>query len=201
MRLYADAGAVRSRQLTGDLLVLGWTLLWVWLAYEVHRQVGRLAAAGRALQQAGDGLASNLDDAAEGAGRVPVLGGAVRAPLAGAAGGGRSLAEAGRALQSAVGALSWLLAVVVLVVTVGVVLGQWLPRRARWVGDAAAARRLVAAPGGLHVLAVRAAAQQPLDQLARVEPAVLRGWVRGDEEATARLAGLALEDLGLRPRP
>lgn len=200
MRLYADAGPVRSRQLIGDLLVLAWTLLWVRLAFEVHEQVGRLAAPGRALQQAGDGLSSNLDSAAEGAGRVPVLGGAVRAPLAGAAAGGRSLADAGRALESAVGALGTLLAIVVVVVTVGVVLGQWLPRRARWVGDATAARRLMAAPGGLEVLAVRAAAQQPLSRLAKVEPAVLRGWVRGEQEATARLAELSLQDLGLRPR-
>ncbi len=44
VNLYAQTPGRRARQLIGDLLVLGWVVLWVRAGLWVHEVVGRLAA-------------------------------------------------------------------------------------------------------------------------------------------------------------
>src|SRR5215211_5167508 len=74
MKLYADTAARRSRQLTGDLLVAGWIVLWVWLALGLRERLLRLRGPGEALERAGGSFAGALDDAGDRIGGLPVVG-------------------------------------------------------------------------------------------------------------------------------
>ncbi|MGH3327284.1 MAG: hypothetical protein ACRDPT_05720, partial [Streptomycetales bacterium] len=121
MKLYADRPAVWLRQLTLDLGVLAWTLLWVELAGRLHDRVMDLAAPGRRLEDAGAGLAGGLSEAGAKADGVPVIGDALRAPLDKASGAGAMLAEAGRNQQEAVADLALALAVLAVILPVAVV--------------------------------------------------------------------------------
>lgn len=197
-RLYADLPVVRTRQLLGDLGVVVWCGVWVRIALTVQQRVQRLGAPGRALEQAGSGLAGGLDSAEERARSLPLVGGALAEPFGRAAGAGRLLVAAGQAQQDAVDNLALLAATALVVLPVAWLVARWLPRRRRWVRDARSARRLLATGAALDVLAARAIASQPLDVLARLGPDTLRGWAAAEPAAVATVAEVALRSLGLR---
>jgi hypothetical protein len=195
MTWYAQTPALRTRQLVSDALLLLWLAAWAWLAHAVHEAVQRLAGPGRSLEDAGRSIGSGLGGAAERAGDVPVVGGALRAPLAGAADGGRALERAGVAQQSAVDHLALLLALVLFVLPAAWALARWLPGRLRWRRNARAALLLRA---DVDLLALRAATSAPLDELARLGPEPVGRWRRGEPGAAEALAALELRALGLR---
>ena len=196
MTWYASTPALRSRQVTADVTVGLWVLLWLWLGRRVHGAVSKLGAPGRELEEAGTGLQGGLSGAAERAGRLPAIGDGLRSPLDAAADAGRSLAAAGQAQQDAVGTLALLLAVVVAGLPILLVVGRWLPGRLQWQREATAAGAL---RGDVDLLALRAATSAPLSELARLGPDPVTRWRRGDEDAGRALAALELRRLGLRP--
>jgi hypothetical protein len=201
MQLYAQTRVRRSRQVLGDLAVAVWMVLWGWIAWLVHSLIMQLAVPGRALEDAGARLASNLNSAGQSAGGVPLVGDSLKKPLVGAGGAGTQLAQAGQAEQDAVGHLALLFAIVLLIVPIALVLGWWLPRRLRWVRRASVARRLLDGDGGAELFALRTLTG-PLPALAAVsrlhgDPA--SAWRRGDPVVTAELSRLGLARLGLHP--
>lgn len=198
MKLYADQPARAARQGLSDALALVWTVFWVWVALRVHGQVLRLAGPGRELEEAGGDLERNLASAGDRAGDVPVVGDSLREPFEAAGRAGRTLADAGRSQQDAVGDLALLLALVVLVVPLTLAVG-WLVRRLRWVRDANAARALMMSGADDSLLALRALATQPLPRLRRLGGDPMEGWRRGDPATVAALARLELDGLGLQP--
>jgi hypothetical protein len=196
MTWYADLPGLRSRQLLLDLVVLAWVVLSAWLGRAVHQAVQALAAPGRELQEAGDGLVQGFGGAADRVAGVPGVGRALRAPLDAGAGAGELLVEAGAAQQDAVGTLALVLGLVVGGLPVLLVLARWLPGRLRWSREATAARRLA---GDVDLLALRAAVGAPLPALARLGPDPVTRWRAGDADAGRSLAALELRRLGLRP--
>jgi hypothetical protein len=54
-------------------------------------------------------------------------------------------------------------------------------------------------PAGRDLLALRALASRPLDQLTRLGPDIAQSWRNGDASAVDALAALELRNLGLRP--
>ena len=195
MRWYAETPALRTRQVLADAAMAGWALLWFLLARAVHRVVQALAAPGRELEEAGDGLTGSLSAAAERVGGVPGIGRGLRAPFDGAAGAAEAIARAGQAQQDAVGTLALVLALVVGGLPVAWALARWLPGRLSWSREAGAAHRL---RGDVELLALRAAANAPLPALARLGPEPVTRWRAGDEAAGRALAALELRRLGLR---
>jgi hypothetical protein len=198
MTWYADAPGLRARQQVLDAAVLAWVLLAAWLGRAVHRAVSSLAAPGRELEEAGDGLTTGLSGAADRLGGVPGVGGGLRAPLDAAAGAGEVLARAGTAQQDAVGTLALVLGLAVAGLPIAAALAGWLPGRLRWSREATAARALA---GDVELLALRAAASAPLRDLTRLGPAPVTRWRAGDEAAGRALADLELRRLGLRAEP
>ena len=196
MKWYAETGRLRTRQLLLDALVLLWVLVWVRIGLAVDDAVRRLAAPGRELQEAGDGLSDGLGRAAERAGDVPVVGGGLSAPLDVAAGAGQALSRAGAAQQEAVGTLAVVLAVLLAGIPVAWALQRWLPSRLRWARQATAATRL---RGDVELFALRAAVEQPLHELARLGPDPVGRWRRGEPGAAEALARLELRAYGLKP--
>jgi hypothetical protein len=196
MKWYAETSSKRTIQQLADGVVGLWTLLWLWAGNAVRDAVRRLGAPGRELEEAGAGLASGLTGAAERADGLPVVGGALRAPLDAAAGAGDALARAGVAQQEAVGTLALLLAVAIAGPPILLAVLLWLPGRVRWGRDASAADRL---RGDVELMALRAATSSPLHDLAALGPEPVGRWRRGEPGAAHALSALELHRLGLRP--
>jgi hypothetical protein len=198
VKLYADRLPKALRQLITDLIVVLWVYLWVRAGLWVHDMVQKLGVPGEKLQTAGTGLASNLSDAGGKVGKVPLVGGQLVKPFNGAADAARSLADAGREQQQIVGRMSVIVALAAVAVPLALVLFLWLPLRLRWIRRAAVATSVRDAPAGRDLLALRALASQPLNQLARLGPDIAQSWRNGDAEAVDALAALELRKLGLK---
>lgn len=199
MKLYADRLPVAIRQLITDLLVVIWVYVWIRAGLWVHEMVLKLGVPGQKLESAGTGIADNLSDAGGKVGRVPLVGDQLTKPFSGAANAARSLAEAGQQQQQVVGNVALITTLAALAVPLALVLFLWLPLRLRWMRRAAVANAVRNQPAGRDLLALRALAGRPLNQLAKLGPDIAESWRNGDAAAIDALAALELKDLGLRP--
>jgi hypothetical protein len=87
---------------------------------------------------------------------------------------------------------------VAVAVPLALVLLLWLPRRLRWMRRAGVATTVRDQPAGRDLLALRAQATQPLNQLAKLGPDIAQSWRNGDASAVDALAALELRQLGLK---
>jgi hypothetical protein len=197
--MYADRLPTAVRQLLTDLLVVFWVYAWIRAGLWINDMVQKLGVPGQQLQEAGTGIAGNLSDIGGKVGRVPLVGDELTAPFNDAAGAATSLAEAGRQQQEIVDNLALALALLIIAVPLALVLFLWLPRRLRWMRRAAVAVTVRNEPAGQDLLALRALATRPLNELARLGPDIAQSWRNGDAAAVQALAALELKDLGLRP--
>ncbi|MFC1415090.1 hypothetical protein [Streptacidiphilus cavernicola] len=201
MRIYAQTPARRTRQLVADLLALAVIVGAAWFARLVHRTIMLLVGPGQAAQSAGNQLANGLNDAGNAASKVPLVGGTLKKPLLDAAQAGTSLAQAGQAEQHSVSRLAFMIAFVLVAVPVAAVLLVWLPPRIRWLRSSSQAQRLLAAPGGADLFALRALTG-PLRDLAGLRDGdadLVGAWRRGDQAVIDDLARVGLRQVGLRP--
>ncbi len=196
MRMYAQTPMYRARQLLGDLILLAWCLAWVLIAVFLHGLVSELAGPGRLLEDAGRNLTSSMSDVSDAVGDVPVAGDALQEPFDLVGGVGDQLRDAGQSEQDAVAALALWLALVIAVLPILWALFRWLPRRLRWIREAAAARRVI---DDVELFALRALTNRSLSELATVGPAPAAAWKSGDQATSLALAELELSALGLRP--
>jgi hypothetical protein len=199
VKFYADRLPVAVRQLVTDILVVIWVYAWIRAGLWVHDMVLKLGVPGQKLESAGNGIAGNLADAGGKVGRVPLVGGQLTKPFTGAADAARSLAEAGQQQQAVVGNIALITTLAALAVPLALVLFLWLPLRLRWMRRAAVASAVRHQPAGRDLLALRALAGRPLNQLSKLGPDIAESWRRGDAAAIDALAALELKDLGLRP--
>ena len=196
--MYADLPPIAIRQLLTDIAVVIWVYAWIRAGFWVHDTVLELGVPGQKLESAGSGIADNLAAAGGRVGRVPLVGGELTKPFTGAASAARSLADAGRQQQEIVGNVALVVALVAIAVPLALVLFVWLPLRLRWMRRAGVASAVRDEPAGRDLLALRALATRPLNQLAALGPDIATAWRAGDASAVDALAALELRDLGLR---
>ena len=197
--MYADRLPKAIRQLLTDIFIVIWVYLWIRAALWVHEMVLKLGVPGEKLQSSGTGLADNLADAGGKVGRVPLVGDQLTKPFNGAADAARSLADAGRQQQEVVGKVALIVALVVVALPLALVLFGWLPLRLRWMRRAGVASKVRNEPAGKDLLALRALASRPLNELTKLGPDIAQSWRNGDAAAVDALAALELKDLGLKP--
>ena len=201
MKLYAELPARRAVQVTGDLVVVAWIVLWAALGYAVHDATLQLAEPGHRVTAASTDLADRLHQSGQAVGDLPVVGDAAAEPLDRASDAAGELADAGRAQVRAVERLAnWLGWSVALVPILGALLLH-LPPRVRFVRRAAAGRALIDSAADLDLFALRALAHQPLTRLAAISDDPAAAWRQQDTETVRRLAALELAAVGLRPEP
>jgi len=196
MKIYAQTPMYRARQQVGDLILLAWCIAWVLIAVFLHGLVSELAGPGRLLEDAGRDLTSSMSDVSDAVGDVPVAGDALRAPFDLAGGVGDQMRDAGQSEQDAVATLAFWLALVIAVIPILWALFRWLPRRLRWIREAAAARRVI---HDVELFALRALTHRSLSELASLGPEPATAWRSGDKAMSLALADLELSALGLRP--
>lgn len=201
MRLYAQTPARRNRQVLADLIAVALAAAAVRFALTVHEAIMRLAEPGRKVESSGDSLATELGNAGDAASNVPLVGDLLKKPLQSAADASTGFADAGQSLQHTVSQVATLTTLALIVLPVALVLLLWLPPRLRWIRRSNTVRRLLDAPGGADLLALRALTG-PLGDLAAL-PAPPGGladaWRRGDQQVIADLSEAALKRAGLRP--
>lgn len=201
MRLYAQTPARRNRQILADLIAVVLVAATVRFALAVHGAIMLLAEPGRRVESSGDSLATELDNAGDAASNVPFVGDLLKKPLQSAADASTGIADAGQSLQDAVSQVAALTTLALIVVPVAVVLLLWLPARLRWIRRSITMRRLLDAPGGADLLALRALTGRLGDLAALPVPpgGLADAWRRGDQQVIAGLSEIALRRAGLRP--
>ncbi|WP_404962583.1 hypothetical protein [Streptomyces sp. 147326] len=201
MLLYAQTPARRNRQILADVIAVVLIAAAVKFALAVHGAIMLLAEPGRKVESSGESLATALHDAGDTASDVPLVGDLLKKPFQSAADAGTGLAEAGQSLQDTVSQVATLAAVALIVLPVAFVLLLWLPLRLRWIRRSATIRRLLGAPGGADLLALRALTGPPGDLSAISTPpgGLADAWRRGDQQVIAALSETALRRAGLRP--
>lgn len=199
MILYAQTPGRRTAQIVGDLLVVAWLVLWVWVGVAVHDGTTALAGPGRQTDESATAMAGQLRDAGERLGEAPLVGDELATPFDRAAEASDGIASAGRATVRAVERLALVLGLVIALIPILVVLAVHLPRRWRFVREATAGARFIDSVDDLDLFALRALAHQPMSVLARVSSDPAGDWRRQDPDVVRRLADLELRDVGLRP--
>ncbi|MFD3556356.1 hypothetical protein ACFWWA_30280 [Streptomyces goshikiensis] len=201
MLLYAQTPARRIRQVLADLIAVVLIAAAVRFALAVRSAIMMLAEPGRKVENSGESLATALDDAGATASKVPLVGDLLEKPFQSAAAAGTGIADAGQSLQDAVGQLATLATLALIVLPVAFVLLLWLPLRLRWIRRSATIRRLLDAPGGADLLALRALTGPPgaLTTIPAPQGGLADGWRRGDRHVVAALSEITLRRAGLRP--
>ncbi len=198
VKLYAEKPGTALRQLITDILIVLWVYIWVRVSKGVYDAIEKLAAPGEQLEGAGNSLAQQLRDAGGKVKRVPIAGDDLAGPFNKAGDAAAGVADAGRQQQEVVHNAALAMSIALLVLTLGVVLLFWLPRRLRWIERASAAAKMRGSAAGKDLLALRALATQPLTKLVALDPDIAAAWRRGDSDAVDRLAKLELRGAGLR---
>ncbi|HEX6231664.1 MAG TPA: hypothetical protein VFZ63_00915 [Jiangellaceae bacterium] len=201
MPIYADHPGRRTRQLIADVLGLMWSVAAVLVARGIYSLVELLGRPGKALEDAGTGISTNLGDASDRLQDVPLVGDSVASPFDSAAGAAGRLAEAGVAIQDTARLTALAFALIFLAFAFSALAVVWLLPRLFWMRRAREARRVSEAEGGLELLAVRALARRRLPQLAALGDDIVPKWRRGEPAALRKLAALELRRLGLAPPP
>jgi len=199
MKLYSDIPARRTRQLIGDVGLLLWAMLWVWIAVHLHGLVMNLATPGQAMADGATSLAGSIDSAGQSVSGVPLVGDSLASPFQGMGDAARAIASAGASEVDAVSKLALFLSVALAFLAIASYAIFWVPWRIAFVRRATAARELAHASDDLDLFALRALARQPLTVLVRIDPDPAAAWRRGDPRVTRALAELELRSEGLRP--
>jgi hypothetical protein len=195
---YASTPGRATIQVAADVCVVLWVILWVFVGRAVHTAITAIAEVGRRVEGGANGIAGNLDSAGDSAGRVPLIGDPLSAPLRAAGDAARNIAGAGAGLYDKA---TWLAMVLALAVAIPPVLGvvvPWLLLRLRFARRAGAAADLARTPGGEQLLALRALANRPLARLTAISPDPVQAWREGDPVAVRELAAMELRSAGIR---
>jgi hypothetical protein len=198
MKLYADFGPRRARQIIADLIALVVVVLAIVAGVTVH---GLIAAVGRAftrLEDAGTGFQGTMGELGESLGGVPLVGSGVRELFDSAAGAGGSLADAGRTGRAVIESIAVGAGLGVALVPIAVLLLAWWWPRVRFVRRAAATRALIALDDGPALLALRALDDAGARELTAISPHPVRAWLAQDPEVVHRLAALEAREAGIR---
>ncbi len=198
MTWYSEIPARRTRQIAGDVWLVLWSALWIWVAFRLHDLIMNLAAPGLAIAEGATDLATSIDDAGETVASVPLIGDAISAPFDGMADAALGIADAGQSTADAVALLARFLSIALAVLAIMSWAVIWVPIRIAFIRRATAARKLVDANEDLDLFALRAMARQPLHVLARISDDPAGAWRRGDQRIISELAALELRSEGLR---
>ncbi|CAB4925344.1 hypothetical protein R4172_17760 [Rhodococcus kroppenstedtii] len=198
MIVYANTPAKRTRQITADVAVGLWAVLWIRVGKYLYDALQLLTEPGRRLADAGSSLSSNLRAAGDTVSGIPLVGNRVRDPFDRASGAGSTLRDAGLTQIDAVETVALVLSLIVATIPISIVVLPWLRSRVRFVRRAQAVTELLAtSPGAADLLALRALTSRPPALVMTACPDAAARWRAGDETAVRELAQLELRTVGL----
>lgn len=200
MRLYATSPLRRARQITADVFMLLWVIVWILIGRWVFALVMTLAAPADPLRSAGTSFRERMTDVAGQVTHIPLVGEELDGPFIGAAGVGTDLVHAGDQLESSVRTVAWVVSLLTAGTPILLVLLVWALARWLWIHKAAALGREVADPESQQLLALRALVRQHPRRLQQLFPDPVGAYESRDPQVWRALADLELAEVGLRTR-
>ncbi|WP_432560474.1 hypothetical protein [Granulicoccus sp. GXG6511] len=198
MALYAKSGGRRTRQILTDVFVVAWIGLWAWIAHTVWSALMAVAEPARRTATAAARMREDFRSAGDSAGGIPVAGGELRKPFDAAGGSIDQVVAAAEDQVRTIERLAVLCGVLLFVAPVGLLLLVWLPARLRFVRRSTSMDRLLDSSSDLELLALRAMANQPVDELARISADPIGDWRAQQWPVIMALADLELRANGLQ---
>ncbi|GAA2359667.1 hypothetical protein GCM10009854_43130 [Saccharopolyspora halophila] len=197
MRLYAERPVRLTAQVLFDLAALAWIYLGYQLSVRTEAAVLELRSPGYRMIDAGAQLGGTFADASRTASTVPFAGDRLADVLGRGTAAGDVLTDSGHRMLEIVELSASATAVLVGALALLPLLALWLPRRIRYARTASRAVNM--REHAVDVLALRALAELPHRELKTASSDPAAAWRAGDSEVIAKLAGLRLSALGLRP--
>lgn len=197
MSFYAGPSAIRTRQISADVFVLVWSVVWIWVGVQVTGLVRHVADPLRGLVDSSKDMNGQMLSAADRVGGVPGFGDELRKPFDALAGNLTDLAGVAKDQIVAIEQLGLVVGIVVALIPIAVLIAVWLPLRLRFHRTNSAARRFLDSPADLDLFALRAMANQPLHILGRVSDDPVGAWRQGDRGIINQLAEMELRRSGL----
>lgn len=197
MQVYARPGLKLLGQVTGDVFAVLWVLGWALAGRAIHDAIGLLAVPARESAQTAAQLGQAMGDATERIKSLPVVGDDVAEPLGRVSSGLDGLVGQADQQAAQIMHLATLAGWTCFLIPVLGMLALWLPRRIRFIQRASAARRFVDADADLELFALRAMANLPMHEIARISDDPVRAWREGDQQVVRQLAARELERTGL----
>lgn len=201
MGIYARRPWRLLGQLTADIAVVAWGIIWWFVGRFVDGAVRAVAVPARRTAETASSMGAEFRTAASQAGAVPVIGDQLRRPFDGAADSLGGLAASVLAQAASIERLATIVGWLVFIIPVAIVVAIWLPNRVRFFVRARAAQLFIDSAADLDLFALRAMATQPMQVLARISSDPVSAWRRGDTEVISQLAGVELKRVGLKPPP
>lgn len=203
VRIWSELPGARLREQLADGATLLWLLFWGGLAWQLYGLLVGFAEAGRTVGGGGQTMIDAGRDLGDALSGIPLVGSGLRDVARNAfAGAGGPIAEFGAAMEEFILIVAAVLALLVVLVT----LGPWLTRYVPWRRDRlrrtrAGHRAIRSAP---HIdqsrineaLALRAVTRLDYATLLDYTPDPLGDWATGRYD---RLARAELASVGLRP--
>lgn len=189
--------ARRAIHFVGDLILLGWALLWLLVAGFVRTAISALAAPAVELGKGTTSLADTVDEAAKSLGEVQFIGDQLAAPFRPIAGSLRDIATQSVAQVAAVEQAAWVAAVVVFLAPTLTVALLYLPPRIRRARESRAARAYIDDQADLDLFALRAMAKAPMSRIAGITNDPVNAWRNADGAIILQLANLELRRVGI----
>ncbi len=187
----------RAVHVFGDVVLIGWTLLWLGVAGVVRASINAMAAPAVALNDSTSSLAGTVDDAAESLGEVRFVGDQLAAPFQPMADSLRDIASQATETVSAIEQTALVIAVVVWLAPTLTLAIIYLPLRIRRARESAAARTYINDQSDLDLFALRAMANAPMTRIARITNDPVGAWRRADGATIVELANLELRRVGI----
>jgi hypothetical protein len=203
VRIWSELPGARLKEQLADLATILWVLFWGSLAWKLFELLAGFAEAGRRVHGGGQTMIDagrNLGDALAG---IPVVGQGLHDIAQDAfAGAGMPISDFGTSIEQFILLVAAVLAVLVLLVTIGPWLSRYLPWRVERLTRMRAGHRAIRRAPAVgrervdEVLAMRAVARLDYPTLLSFTPDPLGDWATGRYD---RLARAELASVGLRP--
>lgn len=197
MRRATIRPARRAVHLFGDLVLIGWVLLWLGVAGIVRAVVVATASPAMALNESTSSLAGTVEDAAESLGDVRFVGEQLAAPFQPIADSLRDIAGQAGETVTAIDQAALVIAVVVFLAPTLTLAIIYLPLRIRRARESAAARSYINDQADLDLFALRAMAKAPMTRIAAITGDPVGAWRRAETTTILQLANLELRRVGI----
>lgn len=200
MTLYAKPSWRMARQITSDVVMVAWAVIWFLVARAMHGVVRSLATPARKTAETAQAMADSMTSAGERVASLPAVGERLAEPFSSMSGSLEEIVTQANAQIDTIHQIAWISSAVTFAIPVALLLLIWLPWRVRFVTEASAALQFIDADEDLELFALRAMANVPTHQLAAISSDPVGEWRAGNRDVIRRLARLELDRSGL-PMP
>ncbi len=192
MKPYADSPHRMAWQIFADLAALVAIVFSVRAGIWVYHRVNSVGQIGVEVEGVGTGLSGSLAEIGHTLGEIPLVGDLIADPFRNASNAAHGITDLGVAIQDQVRAIALVAGISVAVGPLILLTFVWLLPRLRFAVRAAKVHKIAQTAAGRDLLALRALATAPLEQLQLLSADVAADWRHGN---TAIIEALALMEM------